>query len=183
MRWLIFVLLLPGLCAAQQDPPNSMLLVAKPELTDPNFRETVVLVTQTPDWSTVGVILNRPTAAKHEATGQVLHEGGPVMQGVTLALFRSQTPPKAAAFRVLPHVYLSMHPENVEKLAPRAARYRLFTGFSGWAPGQLQSEIARDGWHLLPASEALLFRQDTSGMWRELLDTARRKKTQVYSFQ
>jgi putative transcriptional regulator len=183
MRWLILALLLPALCAAQDPPANSLLLVATPELTDPNFRETVVLVTQTPDWSTVGVILNRPTPAKHEATGQLLYEGGPVMQRVTLALFRSETPPQAAAFRVLPDIYLSMHPENVEKLAPRSAAYRLFAGFSGWAPGQLRSEIERGGWQLLPASEELLFRSDTASLWRELSDRARSKKTRVYSFQ
>jgi putative transcriptional regulator len=183
MRRLTLALLFPALCAAQESPPNSLLLVATPELGDPNFRQTVVLVTQAPDWSTVGVILNRPTDAKHEATGAALYEGGPVMRPVTLALFRSDTPPPAPAFRVLPEVYLSMHPENVEKLAPRSARFRLFAGFSGWAPGQLRAEIERDGWYLLPASEELLFRSDTSGLWRELLDTARRKKTRVYSFQ
>jgi putative transcriptional regulator len=182
-RLLAALLFAPLLGAAQEAPPNSLLLVARPGLADPNFRETVVLVTQAPDASTVGVILNRPTPAKHEATGAPLYEGGPVMRPVVAALFTSDTPPEAPAFRVLPGVYLSIHPQNVEKLAPRSARHRLFAGFSGWAPGQLQSEIERDGWHLLPASEALLFRAETGTMWRELLEAARRKKTRVYSFQ
>jgi putative transcriptional regulator len=173
------------LCAtaaqAQGGPPNSLLLVAKPDLSDPNFHQTVVLVTQAPDSSTVGVILNRPTPAKHAATGLRLYEGGPVMPPTVVALFSARTPPSAPAFRVLDQVYLSMHPDNVDKLAPRSARYRLFAGFSGWAPRQLESEIERGGWHLLPASEELIFRDDTSGLWRELLDKARRKKTRVYS--
>ncbi len=178
---LALALVLPALGAAQHDAPNSVLLIARPELSDPNFRETVVLVTQTPDSSTVGVILNRPTAMKHEATGAPLYEGGPVMRPVTVALFRSATTPAAPAFQVLKGVYLSMHPESVEKLAPRSARFRLFAGFSGWAPGQLEAEIARDGWHVLPASEELVFREDISGLWRELLGRARSKKTRVYS--
>ncbi|HEX6265895.1 MAG TPA: YqgE/AlgH family protein, partial [Burkholderiales bacterium] len=112
-----------------------------------------------------------------------LYQGGPVMQWLTVALFRAETPPGAPAFHVLKGIYLSMHPENVEKLAPGSNRHRLFAGFSGWAPRQLETEIERDGWHVLPASEALLFRDDTAGMWRELLDKARRKKTRVYSFR
>ena len=151
-----------------------MLLVAKPGMVDPNFSETVVLVTQTPDASTVGVILNRPTPQKHEKSGDALYFGGPVMREVLVALFRAERQPEAAAFHVLKGVYLTMHPQNIEPLlAQRAGNYRLFTGFSGWAPGQLESELARDGWFVLPASAELVFRKDTSGMWEELVRKAR----------
>lgn len=153
-----------------------MLLVAKPGLADPNFSQTVVLVSQTADGGTVGVILNRPTRAKHERTGATLHFGGPVMREVLVALFRSERVPDAAAFHVLKGTYLTMHPQNLEKLfgdPARASGYRLFTGFAGWAPGQLESELARDDWFVLPASAALVFRGDTSGMWEELVRKAR----------
>jgi putative AlgH/UPF0301 family transcriptional regulator len=60
MSWLVAALI-----AMAPEAPNAVLLVAKPGMADPNFRETVVLVTQAPDASTVGVILNRPTARKH----------------------------------------------------------------------------------------------------------------------
>ena len=160
--------------AAAQDAPNGILLVAKPGLTDPNFRETVVLVTQAADASTVGVILNRPTSRKHERGGAPIHFGGPVMGEVLVALFRAERAPEAAAFPVLKDVYLSMHPENIERLlARRDAEYRLFAGFSGWAPGQLQNEMQRDGWYVLPAASDLLFRKDTKGMWDELVRKAR----------
>ena len=63
------VLALCGTLAAAQAPggaprPNGVFLIAKPELTDPNFIRTVVLVTQTEDFSTVGVIINRPTTLR-----------------------------------------------------------------------------------------------------------------------
>jgi putative transcriptional regulator len=146
----------------QNDPPNGVLLVAKPGMLDPNFRETVVLAHQTADGSTVGVILNRP--------GEPLAYGGPVMREVRVALFRSAQPPQAPAFHVLQGVYLSMHPQNVDK--PVENR-RLFAGFAGWAPGQLEGERARDGWFVLPASAALVFRKDTRGLWEELVRKAR----------
>ena len=154
-----------------------MLLVAKPGLTDPNFSQTVVLASQAADGSTVGVILNRPTQAKHEETGATLFFGGPVMREVLVALFRSERTPDAAAFPVANGIYLTMHPKNLENLfgdpAARASGYRIFTGFAGWAPGQLQSEIARDDWFVLPVSAGLLFRDDTNGMWEELVRKAR----------
>lgn len=159
---------------AQQDgPPNGLLLVAKPSLTDPTFRQTVILVTQTADGGTVGVILNRPTPVRHEAAGEPVFFGGPVMRQVTVALFRTENVPAAAAFPVLKGIYLSMHPATVETLVERrAGNFRLFSGFSGWAPRQLESEMVRDGWYMLPASEDLLFRKDTSGLWRELIQRA-----------
>ena len=135
--------------ALAQEAPNAILLVAKPGLADPNFRETVVLVTQALDGSTVGVILNRPLPRKHEKTGDTVYFGGPVMREVLVALYRSERPPDASAFHVLKGVYLTMHPVNIERLlAKRGRGYRLYAGFSGWAPGQLESELAREGWYV-----------------------------------
>lgn len=164
---------------AQQDaPPNAILLVAKPGLLDPNFRQTVVLVTQAPDFSTVGVILNRPTDGKHEKTGEPIYAGGPVMPLTLVALFRTENVPGAAAFPLLKDVYLSMHPENIEPLLASAGKdYRLYAGFSAWAPRQLENEMERDGWYVLPATEELIFRKNTDGMWREVLEKAQRGKT------
>lgn len=176
MRWIACAAAL--LCAsagAQQDAPNAILLVAKPELADPNFRQTVVLVTQAPDASTVGVILNRPTDRKHGRSGKGIGFGGPVMPGAIVALFRSPKRPEAAAFHVLKGVYLTMHQANLDALFSRPAEdYRLYSGFSGWAPRQLQAEMARDGWYVLPASESIVFRDDPRGLWRELVEKARK---------
>jgi putative transcriptional regulator len=171
MKRLLLLFLVSTSAAAQ---PNALLLVAKPDLVDPNFRESVVLVTQTDDGSTVGVILNRPTAAKHPQTGETLYSGGPVMREVTVALFRAEQAPQAPAFPVLKGIYLTMHPQNIEPLVvQRGGNYRLYRGFSGWAPGQLDSEMQREGWYLLPANTELLFRKDTAGMWQELVRKAR----------
>lgn len=181
MRILPAALLLAFLGAtavAQQDgPPNAVLLVAKPGLLDRNFRQTVVLVTQAADGSTVGVILNRPTPEKNPTTGETVYSGGPVMPQVTVALFRTENVPQAAAFPVLKGIYLSMHPANVESLlARRDGSYRLYSGFSGWAPRQLESEMVREGWHMLPATEDVLFRTDTSKLWQELNERARSRR-------
>jgi len=168
--------------AGQQRPktepkPNSILLIAKPSLPDPNFRETVILVTQSPEHHTVGVILNRPTARRYDRTGETLYFGGPVMRQAVLAMFQAERAPEAA-FHVLKGVYLSMHPADVEQaLSRRGGRLRLYEGFSGWAPGQLEAELKRDAWHMLPATEELLFRPDTKSMWKELLERVQKRKS------
>jgi putative transcriptional regulator len=178
LGWMIAALLLGTTAHAQErEAPNGLLLVAKPGVVDPNFSETVVLVTQTPDYGTVGVILNRPTPERHERTGASIYRGGPVMPRTLVALFRSDEPPEAPAFHVLKRVYLSMHPDNIERrLARPAGNFRLFAGFSGWAPRQLEAEIGRGGWYVLPANENLIFRKDPAGMWGELVERARSER-------
>jgi putative transcriptional regulator len=196
-RWfaalLALGLLLPAPAGAQEEPKaqpqalpaNGLLLVAKPSLRDPNFEKTVVLVTQTEEASTVGVILNRPTELKlslflseefeTKNYRDAIYFGGPVMRQALVTLFRSDKVPEAPAFHVLKGVYLTMHPDNVGALlADPKARYRIYAGFSGWAPRQLESEFVRDGWYVLPADEETLFRAATEGMWEELLERAKR---------
>jgi putative transcriptional regulator len=198
MRWTaFFFLLLAPLAAPAQQPPSGggVLLVAKPDLADPRFSQTVVLVTRSPDLQTVGVILNRPLPTKltqlviepalaRNYSGPVFF-GGPVMSRTLVALFHSSGEPPSPAFRISSGVYLSVHPGNVERLLradgpgyPKA--YRIYAGFSAWAPDQLENEIDGDSWYVLPATEALLFRADTQGMWEDLLEKARGKRAALY---
>jgi putative transcriptional regulator len=167
---------------------DAVVLVAKPELDDPNFAQSVVLVTHTAGGETVGVVLNRPTRLSLAEVAPKLphasdyagtvYAGGPVLRQVIVALFHSPETPAAAAFRVLDGTWLTLHPKNIEPLlAARRADVRLFSGFCGWAPGQLEAEIARDSWYVVPATEEVLFRGDTSQLWRELIDRLQNRRT------
>lgn len=194
-RLAALVLLMWAASAAAQAPspsgPNGVFLVAKPELADPNFARAVVLVTQTEDSSTVGVIINRPTVAKladFVADPRIetakykdrLFLGGPVMRNALVAVFQSDERPGAPAFHVLRNLYLTMHPDNVTMLLSSAdRRYRLYAGFAGWAPRQLAGEFEREGWFVLPADEDILFRKDTEGLWEEMLQRVRALKTRA----
>src|SRR5258706_6379874 len=175
-----------GAVAQQNEPPNGLFLIAKPGLVDPNFRQTVVLVTQAQDYSTVGVIINRPTNLK---LGQLLRDdspsaryadvvyfGGPAMPQAIVALFRSESAPQSPAFHVLKELYLSLHPQNLRRLLEGGGtRYRLYAGFSGWGPQQLQSEMQRDGWYVLPADSDTIFRKNMEGVWQELVQRAEKR--------
>ena len=181
---LLLALAAASLAQAQQDlPANGIFLIAKPTLTDPNFAKTVVLVTQTENASTVGVIINRPSTLglsqflsdefQTQNYRDPIYLGGPVMRQAIVAVYRSETAPAAAAFHVLKNIYLTMHADNLKQmLATPGAMYRLYAGFSGWAPRQLESEFTRDGWYVLPADEAMLFRKNSEGLWEELVERA-----------
>ncbi len=185
-RWLLSTLLLAvalQASAQQSQQANGLFLIAKPSLSDPNFARTVVLVTQADDASTVGVIINRPTQLRpqqvlprelpHENYREPIFSGGPVMRQAIIAVFRSESAPQAPAFHVIKGVYLTMHPDNIRKLLGEpSGRYRLYVGFSGWAPRQLESEFMRDGWYVLPADEETLFRSSSDGLWEEMVDKA-----------
>lgn len=190
---LLLVLGFGAAALAQQNlPANGLFLIAKPGLTDPNFAKSVVLVTQAEDASTVGVIINRPSAlrlsqflSQEFATQNYrdpIYSGGPVMRQAIVAVYRTETVPGAAAFHILENIYLTMHSDNIKLLlAAPGARYRLYAGFSGWAPRQLESEFKRDGWFVLAADEAMLFRKSTEGLWEELVERAQRRGPRVNS--
>ena len=182
----------PAPAQPQASRPNGIFLIAKPELADPNFRRTVVLVTQTENAETIGVIINRPTKIKlaellpdDPAAANYrdpVYSGGPVMQHVLIAVFRSATPPPAPAFQARRGLYLSMHPDNRKALlAAPGAQYRFYAGFSGWVPRQLEAELARDDWYVLPADADILFRKDMDSVWEELLRRAMARKTKTRS--
>lgn len=182
------VLVLCWTGAAAQGP-NGILLIAKPGLTDPNFSRTVVLVTRAGDSGTVGVIVNRPTTLKLPdfaaepglETGKYrdqVYLGGPIMRNALVALFESGSMPAAPAFHVLGKLYLTMHPDNMQALlSSEGPRYRLYAGFSGWAPRQLESELEAEGWFVMPVDTDIIFRADTSGIWEELVNRAQAQKT------
>ena len=170
--------------SAQTDKnPNGVFLVATPALVDPNFRHSVVLVTQAPDGSTAGFIVNRPgrrSLAQILPENEVLkrfteplYQGGPVEAAGLFAVFRAKENPQGA-LRVLGDVSFAMHPAVVEILlhAP-PERVRFFNGYCGWAPGQLAAELERGGWYVLNADADTVFRKDMDKLWEELVRRAR----------
>lgn len=173
----------PIATAQSEQAPNGLFLVATPALVDPNFRHSVVLVTQTPDGGTVGFILNRPgrrSLAQILPNNEVLKHfteplylGGPVEGAGLFAVFRAKENPQGA-LRVLGDVSFAIDPAVVETLLHTPPeRVRFFNGYAGWAPGQLAAELERGGWYVLNADADAVFRQDMDKLWEELVRRAR----------
>ncbi len=168
---------------------NAIFLVAKPELKDRNFRETVVLVTQPPRGGPWGVIINRPLVQRLSEVfteyetlkdrKDVLHFGGPVQPDGLVFLVRTTEPPPRAV-PVLKDVYFVSDLDWIDGLfrRPEPARgVRVYYGHSGWAPGQLQKELDRGGWHVVPADAETVFDKDPARIWPELIQRATTKQT------
>jgi putative transcriptional regulator len=168
---------------------NAVFLIASPGLQDPNFRETVVLVTHSREGGPWGVIINRPldyrlseVFTEYETLKNrkdVIHFGGPVARDGLVFLVRSLKPPPRAV-PVLRDVYFISDIDWIDGLLQRpepTRGLRVYSGYSGWAPGQLQSEIARGGWHILPADAETVFDKDPAHIWPELIQRAATRQT------
>ena len=174
---------------AAEDGANAIFLVASPVLLDSNFRQTVVLVTQPREGGPWGVIINRPLDYRLSEVftdietlkdrKDLLYFGGPVAQDGLVFLVRTQQPPPRA-LPVLRDVYFISDIEYIEKLLQRPEPMRdlrVYSGYSGWASGQLQQEILRGGWVLVPADADMVFEGDPARIWPELIERATSKRT------
>jgi len=163
--------------AADAKPPTAILLVARAELPDSNFKDAVVLVMNNIAPAPAGLIINRPTKMAVsilfpdlEGLAKLddkLYFGGPVEITTVSFLFRAATQPEDAV-RVSDGVYLSTDGELLRKLLAREKPMeglRIFIGFSGWGPGQLQAEIARGDWKLEPADKDAIFERKSEHPW------------------
>ena len=180
---------------AAEGGANAIFLVARRGMTDPNFRETVVLVTLPSGRAPIGVIINRPLeqplaeAFPDQPTlkgrKETLYFGGPVAREGLVFLVRSPRPPEGAML-LLPDVFFTSDIEHIERLLKRKDPLdglRIFAGFSGWGPDQLQREISRGTWHVMRADADTVFRKDTSGIWPELIERATTKHTRAGNYQ
>lgn len=169
----------PDWASVQTLPPAAgRLLVATPLLGDPHFARTVVYLLEHDGGGTVGVVLNRPS---HTPVGQVLPDwhdavsgpavvfsGGPVQPDGALCLGQL-TPGSSGIREVVDGVSTVDLDGDVAVIAPNARRLRVFAGHAGWAPGQLEDEMAEGAWWGLAGSPDDLFSEQPKTMWREVL--------------
>jgi putative transcriptional regulator len=153
------------------------LLVSNATLFDPNFRRTVVLVGHHDEDGAVGVVLNRPLDVSVVGTvpplsdlvdpDEQLFEGGPVQPQAAIVLAEFLDP---AAASVVAFGSVGFLPEEVDE-ADRSSivRARIFVGYSGWGPGQLEAEVADDAWLLTPATEADVFTSAPGRLWEAVV--------------
>ena len=163
--------------------PGSLLL-ATPELLDPNFNDAVILLLDANADGALGVIVNRPTGvlvsevlgdwAEVVAQPEVLFQGGPVETDGALAV--ALLAPEAAAglngsgFRqVVGGLGLLDLDTPVPQVVEALQGLRIFAGYAGWGAGQLDAEVAQGHWYVTPAKAEDVFLSDASQLWREVL--------------
>ncbi|MBI5901605.1 MAG: YqgE/AlgH family protein [Rhodocyclales bacterium] len=182
----------PAQAAEEAAPSRSVLLIANEDMEDPRFRQTVVLVTRHGrSRSTIGVILNRPSEVRldqvfpdfaHSSTEHRLHYGGPVAQGQIVFLVRGDVVPKAA-ITLADKLYISSDGQSLKRLllSPTPPdRLRVFDGFASWAPGQLEQELDRGDWYLLPVDADTVFNLPAGEIWERLLRRATQRMVRAW---
>lgn len=171
----------PAGAQSRPETGRSFLLVAHPDLGDPNFSGTVVLVMRPDDGGPLGLILNRPTGtllgeiypdrAELQGRTDMLFFGGPVEPDALLFAFRSATPP-AKGVNVAGDIYVSGFSGVLDELLSQpeqASEQRFFAGYAGWARGQLEAEIAQGGWHVLPLDTGAIFEMNPLTLYERML--------------
>jgi putative transcriptional regulator len=152
--------------------------VASPALVDPNFARTVVLITEHNDEGAMGIVLNRPAETRVDdllpeltsvAPDETIFVGGPV-QPDAIVLLAEFSDPAAAAWIVAADVGLAAADRELSELAEVVRRGRLYAGYSGWGPGQLEAELELDSWIVEPPLPAELFPDDPDALWSDVLD-------------
>ena len=154
------------------------LLLAGPALWDPNFRRAVVLIGQHDEDGAVGVVLNRvaevtvaeaaPPLAPIVGEGDALFLGGPVEPASAVVVADFAEPEQAQILAVGTIGFLP--PEVPADALGSLRRARVFAGYAGWGPGQLEQEMAEEGsWIAEPATAADIFTDDPGGLWSSVL--------------
>lgn len=174
--------------AGMSEEPDSpslrgQLLVATPPLSDPRFDRTVVLVLEhAPEHGAIGVVLNRPARTPvteilpawgpWAADPPVFFHGGPVAEAsAVIGVGRATTPdPDGNGWRpVLGAVGAVDLDQDPAGFAPPLEVARLFSGYSGWSPAQLEAEIDAGGWFVCPAEPGDVFTDTPEDLWAAVL--------------
>lgn len=155
------------------------LLLDSGQLRGSFFNRSVVLICQHDAQGAFGLILNQPSPDKvgemlvadlpEPIKDMSLYLGGPVQTSALSYLHSDHFLPDA---NVLPNLSLGHSLEDLVDLGQSftsTQRIRLFAGYAGWSPGQLESELKRKAWLTHPASIELVFRENSANLWQEIL--------------
>ncbi|MCB1032310.1 MAG: YqgE/AlgH family protein [Acidobacteria bacterium] len=163
-----------------------VLLLAMPQVLDPYFHKSVVLLIHHDEEGSFGFIINRPTGIRvAEILGgmeipwsgdpaAVTFFGGPVQPQLGSVLCPG-LPPEVpaedfAGVELAPGVTVTQHVGDLQMLADAAPLdFRLILGYAGWGNGQLIDEIQRNDWLIAPPSHELIFRTDSEALWEAAL--------------
>jgi len=160
------------------------LLVAMPQLLDPNFERAVVLLVHHDENGTFGVVLNRATelnapslcaTLEIEWNGRpddVIDWGGPVQPQTGWVIFGDDVAAAVGseATAVADGVFFAGSLDVLRQVAAHPPeRVRLLLGYAGWGPGQLEDELAEGAWLSAPVSSEIVFEVEPETMWARVL--------------
>jgi putative transcriptional regulator len=154
------------------------LLVSMPQLVDPNFRRTVVLLLRHGADGAQGLVVNRPLVTSGRVVVNLepplsidrelqVWIGGPVEPSTSWILVGGSPEDEVSGTRIAEGLYLSTSPDLLRRLLEPnpPAHTRLILGYAGWAPGQLEAELQASAWLMSDVDRDLIFSTPPERMW------------------
>jgi putative transcriptional regulator len=164
--------------ASAADVHRPLILVAAPELHDPLYGASVLVVTSLGGDEHVGFIVNRPTSFNLGKAAPI-YLGGPVEPELVFALVQRKSSPGGKSIRIAPGLYATHDGavlDGIIKSDPQHARF--MAGFVAWKAGELREEIQRGAWYVLEPDAALVMR-NPEGLWEELVRRSQRIRNTI----
>ena len=167
----------------KRDPVAGSLLIAAPDMPDPNFRRAIVYVIEHDHSGSLGVVITRRSDTEVEtilpawadlcSSPGVFYIGGPVKPDTGIALAVLSAGVDAADDPGLQQIEGRVHVVDLdsepERLRERSDGMRVFVGYTGWSPGQLQGELDRGDWYVAPSLPSDLLAPARVDVWGEVL--------------
>jgi putative transcriptional regulator len=155
------------------------LLVAAPPLVDPNFDRTVVLVLEHGESGALGIVLNRPSDTtladvfpewrELVSPPDVAFAGGPVATDAVIALARRRAPEVDGFTEILDDLGTINLADDPLDIGASLLALRVFAGYAGWAPFQLEAEMAQGAWFDVALQPDDPFAAAPERLWRDVL--------------
>ena len=186
---LTFTLIKSGLSHAADDKQQpvqklerGIFLISNRNISDPRFKQSVILITKHDTTGSVGLIINKPTTIpvshalteveKRKNIPEYMQFGGPVQfRSLLTILLHTERNPKGV-WPFLDQVYIAAGFANINGIVmdtEPSDQMKIYAGYAGWVRGQLHAEVARGNWHLKKADTHTLFRTDTENIWPEMI--------------
>jgi putative transcriptional regulator len=170
-------------------PTKGRILLATPPLEDPNFDRTVIYVLEHHDEGALGLVLNRPSPeelgdalrawAEMQSDPSLVFVGGPVEPDALIAIARVREPlPPLAEDDDESETHLAPLSGDLASadlaadpidVVDTISALRVFRGYAGWGPGQLDGEIEAGAWLVLDPDPTDLFTDTPDDLWRRVL--------------
>jgi putative transcriptional regulator len=163
---------------------QGQLLIASPGIGDPRFSRTVILIVRHSREGAFGITINRPIGERPLATllemlgernasagGSVqIFAGGPVQPDAAFVIHTTDYN-RSETIGIDGHVAITSSRDILHDIAHQRGPQKLLVafGYAGWAPGQLEAELARDDWFTAPADAGLIFDESRDRVWEQAM--------------
>ncbi len=174
------------------NPAKGRILISEPFLNDPNFKRTIILLTEHDEEGSVGFVLNRPVNLTFNETLDDFPEldsqiffGGPVQINTMQFIYRGDYNIEGS-YEIISGLHWGGSFELLKILIESnqidAKDFKFFIGYSGWSEGQLEEELKINSWLVAETSIEKIFTEEPDNLWRDVLKDMGKKYAVIASF-